>query len=323
MKSATKRYIDREQIVQIFDKANLGAVTQVVTLDAGEFNTAYYVTANGKDYVIKIAPNSTEHVLTYEKDLMAREVAFYKLIEKNGGVKTPHVYYYDDSLAVINSAYFIMERLPSLPLTDCRLSEEERNAVYQKVGEALASMHTIKNAQFGYEQNGLYDNWYLAISAMVTALCNDCKRYNKKAKNGEKLLKYIKKHQAILEKVEATYTHFDVWDGNIFYDKKDGSIAIIDTERGFWGDAIGDFVSVEMFVDLYKKQSIVAYNRKAASPMTFSREELVRYNILKAYLGLIVYTERFARYKWWQQKYWLNLGLSKYFFFTSFRVLKG
>lgn len=323
MKSKTKHYVDIAKIKQIFAQANLGEVTSIESLDAGEFNTAYFVMANSKEYVIKIAPNSKEHLLTYENDLMAKEVAFYHLIEAKTSVKTPHIYCYDNSKTIIASDYFIMEKLNSKPMTACKLTKQERKNAYLKVGEAVAELHKIKGEKFGYEQNKLYDNWYLAISSMVDNLNEDCKRYGKKSP-GYKLLEYIAKYKDILLKVKPVYTHFDIWDGNIFYQKKDNDIeiAIIDTERGFWGDSIGDFVSLEMATKLIAKNSIISYNKLAENPISFTKEEIIRFNIMLAYLALIIHTEKYARYKSTQLKYLINILLSKYFLKKSFAVLK-
>ncbi|MEG1613821.1 MAG: aminoglycoside phosphotransferase family protein [Clostridia bacterium] len=318
MKSKTKYEISADKIKEVFYKANLGKVSKITSLDAGEFSSAYFVSADNIEYVIKIAPKSYDNVLTYERDLMEREVSFYKIIQETTNIKTPKIYYYDKSKNIIPSQYFIMERLKSLPLTDCKLNQEQKNKVYENLGTIVAKLHTINGSGFGYEQNGLEDNWYLAISKMVQNLINDCHRYGKKAKSGEMLLRYIDKYEDILKSVESTYTHFDIWDGNIFYDINSGEIALIDTERGFWGDSIGDFVSIEMMKSFNDKVCIPIYNKSAKYPIDFSREQLIRFNIMKAYLGLIVYSEKFARYKKWQIKYISNYFFAKNLFSKAF-----
>ena len=83
MKSLTKYSITEEQLCNIFKNANLGQVTSVKSLDAGEFNSAYFVNANQKEYVIKIAPKNIDNVLTYEHNLMTREINFYNNIKRS------------------------------------------------------------------------------------------------------------------------------------------------------------------------------------------------------------------------------------------------
>lgn len=324
MKSKTKYFVDKPKIVEIFAMAGLGVITNVSELSAGEFNSAYRVTANAIEYVLKIAPKDNENTLTYESDIIAREVEFYRLIAEKTDVKTPKIYYYDDTLSIIPTKYFIMEMLDSKPLNTVKLSKSERQNVNKLIGEMVAKLHTVKGNGFGYEQNGLYSNWYLALRSMVENLISDCARLNKKCKKGAKLLEFIDMSKAILEKVESVYTHYDIWDGNIFYKNDNGDIelTLIDTERGFWGDGIGDFVSIELLTALNKKKSVTGYNKLAEKPISFTRDEMVRYYIMTAYLGLIVYTEKFARYKTWQSKYFINIVLSNIMIKQAFNGLK-
>lgn len=324
MKSKTKYFVSESNIVEIFAVAGLGDVTNVAELSAGEFNSAYRVTANGAEYVLKIAPKDNENTLTYEADIMAREVEFYRLIAEKTDVKTPKIYFYDDTLSIIPTKYFIMEMLDSRPLNTVKLSKLERQSVSKLTGEMVAKLHTIKGDGFGYEQNGLYSSWYLALRSMVENLISDCARLNKKCKKGAKLLEFIDMSKGILEKVEPIYTHYDIWDGNIFYKNTNGDIelTLIDTERGFWGDGIGDFVSIELMTAFDKKKSVLGYNKLADKPIKFTRDEMVRYYIMTAYLGLIVYTEKFARYKTWQSKYFINIVLSNIMLKQAFNGLK-
>lgn len=324
MKSKTKYFVDKQDIAEIFAVAGLGDVTNVSELSAGEFNSAYCVTANGAEYVLKIAPKDNTHTLIYESNIIAREVEFYRLIAEKTDVKTPKIYYFDDSMSIIPTKYFIMEKLDSKPLNTVKLSKSERQNVNKLIGEMVAKLHTVKGNGFGYEQNGLNSNWYLALRSMVENLINDCARLNKKCKKGAKLLKYIDKCKAILENVDSVYTHYDIWDGNIFYENDNGDteLTLIDTERGFWGDGIGDFVSIEVLTPLNKKKSVIGYNKLAVKPINFTRDEMIRYNIMTAYLGLIVYTEKFARYKTWQSKYFINIFLSKILLMQAFKGLK-
>lgn len=324
MKSKTKYFVSESNIVEIFAVAGLGDVTNVAELSAGEFNSAYHVTANGVEYVLKIAPKDNNNTLTYESDIMAREVEFYRLISEKTDVKTPKIYYYDDTLSIIPTKYFIMEMLDSKPLNTVKLNKPERDKVNKLIGEMVAKLHTVKGIGFGYEQNGLYTNWYLALRSMTENLINDCVRLNKKCKKGAKLLKFIEKSKAVLERVEPVYTHYDIWDGNIFYknNNDDIELTLIDTERGFWGDGIGDFVSIEILTALNKKKSVSGYNTLADKPITFTRDEMLRYYIMTAYLGLIVYTEKFARYKKWQFKYYINIAMSNILLKQAFNGLK-
>lgn len=310
MKSKTKLYLRDADVHKAFSAAGFHTVSDIAPLTAGEFNSAYCVTADGEQYVLKVAPpRDSAHTLSYETDLMRQEVSFYREIAEKTDVRVPKLYYSDFSCAQLPSAFFIMEKLKGQPLTACKLSEDTRAAVREQIGEIIAKLHTIKGEQFGYVQNGLHPNWYLAVRSMVENILADCEKAEKHCKAGEQVLLLIEQNRALLETVPCVYTHFDIWDGNLFYDPSDEELCLtlIDPERSFWGDGIGDFCSLDLLRPLKDKQDLLrGYNRRAEHPILPTQEEEIRYAVLLGYLGLIVYTERFYRYKRTQIKYRVN-----------------
>lgn len=56
MKSKTKYLLSNEIIEKCFVKAGFNKISNIATLGAGMYNSVYSVTADGKDYAIKIAP---------------------------------------------------------------------------------------------------------------------------------------------------------------------------------------------------------------------------------------------------------------------------
>lgn len=327
MKSFTKYSLDQTTVISLFKTAGLQHITEIVPLTAGEFNSAYTVTADGVDYVLKVAPQiGNAHTLTYETDLMRQEVDFYRLIAEKTAVRVPKIYYSDFSMEQIPAAFFIMEKLPGKPLSEIKLSKAEHDAAYEKVGEMIAELHTISGEQFGYVQNGLCENWYLAVRQMVGNLLKDCQKAGKRCKAGEELLCCIDRHQDLLRSVPCVYTHFDIWDGNLFYTCQDGEVqlALIDTERSFWGDGIGDFCSLDFLKPLLEKKALLkGYNRKAQNLITGTDAEEIRYAVLSGYLGLIMYTERFYRYRKTQMKYFANGMGARMFLKQALKTLKG
>lgn len=327
MKSFTKYSLDDTTVQRLFHTAGFQHVAAVEPLTAGEFNSAYCVTADGSDYVLKVAPQSgNAHTLTYETDLMRQEVEFYCRIAEQTTVRVPKLYYSDFSKEQIPAAFFIMEKLSGKPLSEVKLSKAEHDAVYEKVGEMIAELHTIGGERFGYVQNGLCENWYLAARKMVGNLLNDCKKAGKRCKAGEELLLCIDRHQDILRTVPCVYTHFDIWDGNLFFERRNGEVqlTLIDAERSFWGDGIGDFCSLDFFKPLTEKKNLLkGYNRKAKTPVTGTEAEEIRYAVLSGYLGLILYTERFYRYRKTQMKFWFNGIGARLLIQKALKVLKG
>ena len=64
------------------------------------------------------------------------------------------------------------------------------------------------------------------------------------------------------------------------------------------------------------------YNRVSSVPIHGTREEEIRYRVLCGYLGLIMYTERFYRYKRTQKKYYVNAVGGKKMLSDALRVLE-
>ncbi len=67
MISKTKYPVTNEQIEKLFNKAGFKNIGNIAPLGDGEYNAVYSVTADSKNYAIKIAPAPDCEVLTYEK----------------------------------------------------------------------------------------------------------------------------------------------------------------------------------------------------------------------------------------------------------------
>ncbi|MEG0545974.1 MAG: aminoglycoside phosphotransferase family protein [Oscillospiraceae bacterium] len=326
MKSFTKFCVADSDIVKVFHKAGFCEITSIEPLTAGEFNSAYFVIADKNEYVLKISPKDDTNVLTYEKDIMDKEIKFYNMIAEKTDIKIPKIYYSDFSKSIIPVNLFIMERLSGKPLTSIKLSSDDGADVIEKVGEMIAKLDNIDGENFGYIQNGLEISWYKAFRKMTLNLIDDCKSLNKTCKNGEKLIEYIDKNKKLLEEIKPKYCHFDIWEGNIFYEKVENEIilTLIDTERGFFGDNIGDFCSIDFFKPLEMKSNLInGYNKITKNPISFSNDEIIRYNLLLCYLGIIIYAEKFVRYKKTDKKYLFNVISSEIICKKALKALKN
>jgi len=326
MKSKSKYIMNFKSVIDLFTKANIPNTYNITSLGAGEFNSIYAADSEGKAYVIKIAPVDIARILTYENDMMQQEVYYYSLINNRTAIQLPKIYYSDFSCINNPSGYFIMEKLSGTEINRIKLTSEEKASVTKKTVEMVAQIHSIKGERYGYRQNGLYDNWYLALSSMVNNLIKDCHRFNRSARNGELLLHYIQQNQLLLEKVESCLVNFDIWPPNIFCTKENGELklTLIDLERCFWGDRISDFVCLD-FMNLsldQKQQTIDAYNKKSDSPLIVTDNERIRFAIMLGYLGLIMEVEKYARYTPFHFGWWRNVVVSKLLFRKSFSQLE-
>jgi len=288
MHSKTKYDISAAQVSAIFATAGLGEATRITPIADGWYNNVLAVTAGGERYVLKVAPPPEVEVLTHERELMRQELRFYALLRERTAVRTPRVVWEDLTRQLIPCDYFIMEFLPGKRLDKAKLTKEEKTKADEAILNILAQFHSIVGEGFGYEQMTLEPNWHLGLRKMVQALVDDCAHFGKRCPLGEKLLGYIDRHRALLESVSTVLVNFDLHPMNIFH--HDGGLTVFDLERCFWGDRLGDNVL-----------------RGYTAPKSFTKEEKIRFYLTEAYLAVIMYTEKYARYRPWNIIWWMDV----------------
>ncbi|MDE6474914.1 MAG: aminoglycoside phosphotransferase family protein [Clostridia bacterium] len=323
MKSKTKYFLTNDQIVKIFNKATLGQVENYYPLGAGEFNSVYCIKIQGSEieYVLKVAPRDGQSVLTYEKDMLEVELKWYDKIANNTDIKVPKIYFSDFSREIIDAPYFIMEKLNGVQLDKIKINSTGRLA------QMASQIHKITYDKYGYEQNTLYDNWYLAIRSMTESLIKDAELMGRRSKRGHKLLKYIDKFKGILEEAPCCMVNFDLWTPNVLCDKGvngEYTYAWIDPERTFWGDYVADFVALEFGKNIEdKKIAIDAYNAVAKTPLVITDKIKVRYYVMEAYLALIQEVEKYYRYSIFNYGWYRNVFSSKFLYNHAFKFLQS
>lgn len=302
MKSITKYDITKEQIRKVFAASGIGKVSDIREISDGWYNSVFSVAdQNGRKYVLKVAPQKSVKILSHEKNIMASEVKFYRMLHENTAIKTPEIVHEDFSDTIIPTAYFIMEFLNGDRLDQAELSKTESIEANKQWAWILSEFHKIKGAGYGYEQTGLFPTWKEALTSMTKMLIEDATGFGKKCRIGKKLLRYIERFSKELIDVPCVLINFDLHALNLFCKRtSEGNLelAVLDLERCFWGDPIGDFIMPEMMKkDFRKKKVFIEYNRLAAKPLQGSRNERIRYHLLAAYLAVIMYTERFSRFR--------------------------
>ena len=299
MTSKTKQHISKNIISEIFNKHSLGNVINTTVLTGGKFNTVLKIqTEDQNQYVIKIAPDSSTEVLTYEQQLIKSEVYIYKLLSNVKKVHFPKIFGYnwDDSFKY---KYLIMEFIEGDMLSDVKLSQMDYDKVTFDLGCAMAEIHTIHNdSGFGYIQNGLKETWKDAYYNMIENVINDGINKNAKIPYLEKIKKTVEENEFVLDFVKVpSLVHFDLWTGNIIV-KNCKLYALIDCERAMFGDIMGEFISLDYLstFDLENnKQLIRGYNSIAEQKINFDKYDLIRLYLMKLYLGLIAYVEPYYR----------------------------
>lgn len=237
MYSRTKNILENSDICRLTEKAfGKGCIMcegdSIRELTDGHFNSAYEITLkDGRKTILKVAPFENTEVMTYEREMMAREVKIMKEIDKKLSVKIPCVYFYDDSKEVIGSDYFFMEKLKGQPLSKIKkvITNEKSEEIRGHCGAVCKELHSL------YTQSGY--KWKSKFMEMIEDLFADGKRKN--ADIGieyDRLYEIIVNNSRFLEDVEqVTMLHGDFCDANVMVDGETLS-GIIDFERAFIGD---------------------------------------------------------------------------------------
>ncbi len=99
----------------------------------GRFNTAYDIqfVDDISDVVLRIAPNPNQHVLTYEKEMMRKELLVYKTIQQANIIPAPRLLGYDIEHQLIERDYMFIEKLSGQPLDKIqdRLSATDHESI--------------------------------------------------------------------------------------------------------------------------------------------------------------------------------------------------
>lgn len=326
MNSKTKPTLDDVTIHRLFAEAGIVNVQSILPLGNGEFSAVYSIDADGRGYVLKVSPRGDEHCMAYERNMLASEIYWYTRIRKQTDIRVPQIYVFDDSLTRLPSAYCILERLEGDPLPGAALSPAERAEIPARLAEMLANIHEISGERFGYEQCAAYSSWPEALSGFVSLALADCARKHRRSRRGERLLRQIKRHRAVLEPVLPRMVNFDLWPSNVIANHTNGELTLawIDPERSFWGDPAVDFVCLAFSRPLSSATaSIAAYNAVSTEPIEITRDTRIRYALGQGYLALIMETEKYFRYSPFQFGWWRNVLAAGLLYRAAFRELES
>ena len=249
MESKTKNRKTREQVAWMVERAfretTLAASEDaVIELKDGWFNAVYNVRlSDGREVILKIAPLKDAEVLTYEKNIMATEVASLHMVRKNPFIPVPEVYYFDTVRDICDSDYFFMEKLigENYGHVKVAFSPLMQAQIDQQIGAIVREINGFTGTYFGYDGNSdLRGNtWKEAFIKIIDSVLEDGSR--KHADFGypiDEIREAVLKHAPSLETVTTSrLVHWDAWDPNFFV--KDGKVTgILDFERVLWADPL-------------------------------------------------------------------------------------
>jgi aminoglycoside phosphotransferase (APT) family kinase protein len=218
----------------------------------GKHNRSYYVHTGEKDVVLRIAPSSDVGMIFYERNMMAQEPAIHALLRAETTVPVAEIYAYDDSHALIDASYMLMERLPGRALSDApRMSARFYDRVLEQVGGYLRQMHDLTAEQYGYlgahRPMAPQPTWWAAFRIMWNKLQDDlvrCGGYTEgEADYMRALLDAYRPH--FDRPVPASLLHMDVWSQNILVDEAGTVCGLVDVDRALWGDPEIEFAVLD------------------------------------------------------------------------------
>lgn len=326
MNSKTKPSLDETTIRRLFAEAGIPNVQSIAPLGNGEFSAVYSIDADGRGYVLKVSPLGNEHCMAYERNMLASEVFWYARIREHTDIRVPEIYVFDDSQSRLPSAYAILERLEGETLPHAALSAKERAEIPARLAEMLAKIHAIPGERFGYEQCSAACSWPEALEGFLRMAVSDCAKKHRRSRRGERLLRLLARHRAVLEPVSPRMVNFDLWPSNVIASRTNGELQLawIDPERSFWGDPVVDFVCLAFSRPLASvEKAIAAHNAVSAEPIEVSRDTRIRYAFGQGYLALIMETEKYFRYSPLQFGWWRNVLAANLLYRAALRELEA
>jgi aminoglycoside phosphotransferase (APT) family kinase protein len=315
MPDLTKTLISQEialTIIKDFFGSNK-FITSMEELKEGYFNAAYQIKLNdGFQCVLKIAPPPNLPILRYEKNIMQAEVETLRMVKANTDMPVPGVIFYKENYPLLDSPFFCMDFIDGIPLHKFRekLDPKEQSEIDQSCGYYLKQMNQIQNKAFGCLALPESSNvpWPSVFENLLGNVLQDGQDAGVKLPlSNSDFIEQIHQHSNALDQVKTpSLVHWDLWDGNIFIDKKTKRVnGIIDFERALWADPLmevnfGAFGINHAFLKGYGKE------------FPFTQTEQERRSLYNIYLFLIMVIEcTFRQYPNKDQENWARIKLGE------------
>ncbi|MFD6989072.1 phosphotransferase family protein [Streptomyces sp. NPDC059943] len=266
-------------------------------LGGGTYNSLYRVRLDdGGRLVLKLPPEAGTPRLTYESELLVNEGEFYRSAG-GSGVPVPEV-------VRLAADSLLMTECPGQPWSDLAngLGDVEHERLRRELGSYVAQLHTVTGTRFGYPSGAVptADTWREAFMAMLEAVLADAERFGAKLPvSGERVRELVRAAVPALDEVTVpALVHFDLWEGNILLTGEAGERRIggvIDGERMFWGDALAEFASLNLFGEPEDDPALLAGYRAGGGVAGLDRSARLRMALYRCYLYLIMLVEGVPR----------------------------
>lgn len=298
MDGITKRRLTTDQIRELV-RHGLGPPAELADyreFTDGAFSAVYALTlTDGRELVLKVAPERGLRLMRYEVDVAHIEVEFYRRAAAVG-VPLPRLHAADPDLG-----YLLIDRLQgeSLHTAKDAMTPAQLERVRRELGAICARLGRATGPSFGYPRRDGHTrsaSWRTSFLTMVDDVLADAVEYRRELPAAADTIgKLINRHADLLDDVTTpTLVHFDLWDGNVFVvATPDGYIVegVIDGERAFYGDPIAELVSLALFRDPAELPGLLP--GFLGRPLT--DRERTRLRLYTVYLYLIMVTEGATR----------------------------
>lgn len=219
----------------------------------GKFNTTYFVEGTERPLVLRVAPpDDPGPLLFYEYGMMRQEPGIHEIVRTRTTAPVPAIIAHDFTHEQIDRDYLIMERAPGDPISDhAGLTRSKLDRLLGQVGEALRQVHAIHGDAYGYVGPHVpmvpQGNWTEAFVIMWHRLIDDtlrCEGYTED--EATHMRRLLDGHMDAFDRAEpASLLHMDVWAQNILADEEGHLTALLDWDRGLWGDPEIEFAVLD------------------------------------------------------------------------------
>lgn len=245
--SVTKNKQSFETIIRMAKKAFPEKTVETSEeLTEGYCNAAYRIVfTDGSQSILKIASGSGEGYMSNEINMMETEVKAMRIMRDSGAVNVAEVQYYDKSRMICSGAYFFMEALEGQSYCSLRsgLTEKDAAQIDFESGQAERRIASVKNSRFGFlcSEEYRFDCLYDFVHKLFENVLRDMKAMDIPTEpSPEEIFSLLEKDKKYFDEVkEASLTHWDMWEGNIFVADKH-ICGIIDWERAMWAEPLLD-----------------------------------------------------------------------------------
>jgi aminoglycoside phosphotransferase (APT) family kinase protein len=215
----------------------------------GKFNSSYWVRAGETEMVLRIAPPEEAPFVFYERYMMRQEPELHALLHAETNLPVAEILAFDDSHALIDRDYLIMERLPGRPLTEMRHVDYGR--VLWQVGEWLAEVHRLQAGSYGYlgahHPMQPQPTWLEAFQVMWNKMIDDIADIGYyDTTECDYMRALLDERLALFDReVPSSLLHMDIWHQNILVDERGVVTGIVDWDRALWGDPEIEFAVLD------------------------------------------------------------------------------